>query len=426
MVALLGLLMSFPLVRTLTNYVESALQTIILAALDVTCDRLLPSYDKSATWMLMIQGYRLHYRHRHRLRALARLLHEGRLAGRTILVTGSARGLGSGIAAQLATSGARLVLPIRKVGDIAQMRAELAERATAALKECAVRPDDVTPVNPQSIDMLSPHCGLELSSLASIERFVDSLRAGGVVLDAVINNAGMVPIKSGVTAEGFEPAFGVNFLGTVHLTQLLDDAGLIAKDAVVVNVSSEEHRLAHFGPHVAAIADFQQHQVADAQPAASSLPLPPASSPAEPLGKVPPHSIVAAMHRYAYSKMLLTTFSFELNRRAAYTVRDICPGPVGSQIARDAPWPINKLTELWMRYTFVSPNDAALPVIELAVQNCAGIQTLTSLSNKEGDAVVHYHMSASQSAGAAADHPVVGAWLWEETQRLLKVRKPPP
>ena len=271
--------------------------------------------------------------------------------------------------------------------------------------------------------MLSPACGLELGSLASIETFVDSLRTAGVVLDAVINNAGMVPIKPGVTADGFEPAFGINYLGTVHLTRLLHSAGLLAEAGVVVNVSSEEHRLANFGPHASAIADF--HAKSRGGPCSWSAPdLRVVTAPAEPLGLVPPHSLVAAMHRYAYSKLLLTTFSFELSRRTSLMVRDICPGPVGSQIAREAPWPINKLTELWMRYTFVSPNDAALPVIELAVQQCAGVETLVRRSRQD-DAEVHFHMSAAQKAGAAADHPAVGAWLWEETQRLLVARRPP-
>jgi hypothetical protein len=134
--------------------------------------------------------------------------------------------------------------------------------------------------------------------------------------------------------------------------------------------------------------------------------------------------MAAAMERYAYSKLLLTTYSYELNRRSSATVRDVCPGPVGSEIARDAPWPINKLTEYWMRWSFIAPSDAALPVVELAVQKCAkGLPTLPALVYP-GE--VHFHMSEAQDAGACADNPIVGEWLWGETQRLLQARKPPP
>jgi hypothetical protein len=85
-----------------------------------------------------------------------------------------------------------------------------------------------------------------MGSLASIDRFVDELASQGVLLDGLINDAGMVPISGGVTAEGFEPAFGINYLGTAHLTLELHRRGLLKPDATIVNVTSEEHRLASF------------------------------------------------------------------------------------------------------------------------------------------------------------------------------------
>jgi hypothetical protein len=85
-----------------------------------------------------------------------------------------------------------------------------------------------------------------MGSLASIDRFVNELASQGVLLDGLITNAGMVPISGGVTAEGFEPAFGINYLGTAHLTLELHRRGLLKPDATIVNVTSEEHRLASF------------------------------------------------------------------------------------------------------------------------------------------------------------------------------------
>jgi NAD(P)-dependent dehydrogenase (short-subunit alcohol dehydrogenase family) len=88
------------------------------------------------------------------------------------------------------------------------------------MRACAKDPHAVPQLAPSDIDERSPLCGLEMGSLASIDRFVDELASQGVLLDGLINNAGMVPISCGVTAEGFEPAFGINYLGTVHMLEL--------------------------------------------------------------------------------------------------------------------------------------------------------------------------------------------------------------
>ena len=365
---------------------------------------LLLGWLSEGTTALIVQGFRLRWRHAARLRAFAQSLHGGALRGKTVLVTGSARGLGSGVAAHLAAGHARLVLPLRTVPDTDAMRRQLAEAATAVRRANADTPSAVTPMTPSSVDLVALSCGLELGSFASIEQFAQALKAAGIVVDVLINNAGMVPIASGLTAEGFERAFGINFLGTVHLTQTLQAAGVLKPEATIINVSSEEHRLSSYADHSRLMPD-----------AARALHLPHHGSvKGIPLGAVPPHSIAHAMERYAYSKLLLTTFSHQLDRRTPATVRDICPGPVASEIAREAPWPIGAITKYGMSLLFPSPAIAALPVVELAVTASGG-------SSKE----VHYHMSEPRPAGAGASDDAVGAWLWEETQKLIAARSPP-
>ena len=368
-----------------------------------------------STAALLVRGFAIRRRHAVRLEQLARTLHARSsgptsVRGKTILVTGSARGLGAGVAAHLAAAGARLVLPQRSGADAAEMRAILARSAAEAVRACASSEDDAaSPPTEAEIDVSCPH--LELGSLRSIDACVGALRAEGIVLDAVINNAGMVPIASGRTADGFEPAFGINYLGTAHLTLSLVQSGVLKPGATIVNVSSEEHRLASVAFHrgVPLAADHADAG-APGVPSAANVPL----------GAVPSNaSIATALERYAYSKLLVTIFSHELARRIPYRVRDVCPGPVASEIARDAPWPIGPLTQYGMWLTFPSPADAALPVIELLLPSPPH-----AAAHTDGGAV-HYHMSEACRAGARANEAAVGAWLWEQTAALLETKEPP-
>jgi len=220
------------------------------------------------------------------------------------------------------------------------------------MRACAKDPHAVPQLAPSDIDVRSPSCGLEMGSLASIDRFVDELASQGVLLDGLINNAGMVPISGGVTAEGFEPAFGINYLGTAHLTLELHRRGLLKPDATIVNVTSEEHRLASFASVLDAPlpSTHQGERRLDAH-----------------LGALPVDaSVFNAMERYAFSKLLLTTTRWNVTRsrsccsppfhtssrgasrarsrtsaraRSRRRLHEMHPG-LSSEIARDAPWPL--------------------------------------------------------------------------------------
>jgi NAD(P)-dependent dehydrogenase (short-subunit alcohol dehydrogenase family) len=357
-----------------------------------------PYATGDGTVSLLVRGFAIRRRNASRLRHMARELHKGTLKGKTLLVTGSARGLGSGIASHLAASGARMVLPLRDGTQAAALRESLAARASAVVREFAENPGSVADLRPADVDVLSLSVGLELGSFESIERFVEALSAQGIVLDCIVNNAGMVPISQGLTTEGFERAFGINYLGTVYFTQLLVEKGLLKPDAKIINVSSEEHRLASLASHLPQ----------GGRKAGDVLPL----------GKVPSDaSVFNAMERYAYSKLLLTASSHELDRRVSQDVIDICPGPVASEIARDAPWPIGDITKFALRVSFPSPADAALAVVERVIYPRAAPAASTS--------AVHYHMSELKAAGSGAGDEATGAWLWAETAKLLRARRPP-
>lgn len=132
------------------------------------------------------------------------------LSGRTIVVTGASSGLGAVTARELARAGAHVVLAVR---DVAKGE-RVAERFTGSWE---VR-------------------RLDLASLESVRAF-----AGGWTgdLDILINNAGIMAVPQGKTADGFELQFGTNHLGHFALSNLL----LSHVADRVVTVSSGAHRI---------------------------------------------------------------------------------------------------------------------------------------------------------------------------------------
>ena len=75
----------------------------------------------------------------------------------------------------------------------------------------------------------------ELAVLASVATAAETITRKFPQLDLLINNAGMAG-RRGVTIDGFELAFAVNYLSHYLLTRLLENPRR------VVNVSSEAHR----------------------------------------------------------------------------------------------------------------------------------------------------------------------------------------
>ncbi|NAZ76518.1 SDR family NAD(P)-dependent oxidoreductase [Kineococcus sp. T13] len=127
------------------------------------------------------------------------------LSGRRAVVTGASDGIGLGIAGSLAAAGAEVVLPVRNRAKGEAALARIRSRHPAArlsLRE------------------------LDLSSLESVAALGGQLRAEGLPVHLLINNAGvMTPPERQVTADGFELQLGTNHLGHValvaHLLPLL-------------------------------------------------------------------------------------------------------------------------------------------------------------------------------------------------------------
>lgn len=138
--------------------------------------------------------------------------------GRLVVVTGANSGTGKEATRRLSAAGASVVMAVRTLAKGEQARAEiLADNPAADLE---VR-------------------RIDLSDLASVASFADSLIADGRPLSTLVNNAGvMAPPTRNTTVDGFELQFGSNFLGPFALTGLL----LPQVTDRVVTLSSVAHR----------------------------------------------------------------------------------------------------------------------------------------------------------------------------------------
>jgi NAD(P)-dependent dehydrogenase (short-subunit alcohol dehydrogenase family) len=142
--------------------------------------------------------------------------------GRVAVVTGANSGLGFVTARELARKGARVVLACRS----AARGSEAADRIVAEVPGAEAE-----------------FGRLDLGDLASVREFAATFPYER--LDLLVNNAGLMAMPYGTTADGFETHFGVNHLGHFALTGLLLPALLDAPGARIVTVSSMMHVFAN-------------------------------------------------------------------------------------------------------------------------------------------------------------------------------------
>ena len=186
---------------------------------------------------------------------------------------------------------------------------------------------------------------VDLSDLASVDALVSRLEAAGTKIDRLILNAGLMSQKAQKSAQGFEMMFAVHLLGNQRLATRLIETGVVPKNegARIIAVSSEAHRSA-----------------------------PPLDM--ESFGEFKPHGVSGAMKQYGHTKLALSLMIRELAKQLTgdddtpqIGVFHMCPGPINSSIARDAPAIIRVPVKAMMNAFFPSPEKAARPVIHLAL-----------------------------------------------------------
>ncbi len=297
---------------------------------------------------------------------------EARLDGRTVMVTGANSGLGKAVAIQLAERGAHVIMACRSGIPEA---GEDVKRASGSTK----------------IEMVS----VDLGDLRSVHALADALASRGVRLDRLVINAGVMPLESRRTPQGFEQMFQVNYLSNFVLVHRLLDAGVLPKRRGpagdvprIVIVSSETHRTAK-------PLDF------------------------ETLGDFVTYGAAGGMNQYGHTKLCLCTFATELSRRLQgdggidVAVHSLCPGAVATNIAREAPPLLKPIVGPMIKYLFRSPESAAAPVIYRVAAKAI-----------EGETGIYMHMMKRKPSSPASRDVEAGRRLFERSAALVAKHDP--
>ena len=290
-----------------------------------------------------------------------------RIDGKTCLVTGANSGLGKAVAIDLARRGGHVLMACRSGHPDAGEDVQAASGA-------------------DRVEMLR----VDLSDMRSVHRLCDELRDRGTRIDIAVLNAGVMPRRARRTPQGFETMFAVHFLanrvlvdrwlrdGTVRPAARIEDAPRI------VLVSSDAHRSAE-------PIDFDR------------------------FGEFTDYGVRDGIKHYGASKLVLCTYATELSRRLNrdgedhVVVHSLCPGPVRTAIAREAPLFLKPLVYPLMKLFFLPPAKAAAPVSYLC---CAG-----DAGKRSG---IYLHMMREKRPSEHATDRSNGTRLWEASEALLR------
>jgi len=291
-----------------------------------------------------------------------------RLDNKKVLITGSSSGLGLAAAKQLAQLGAEVIMAVRS---------GIPEKAKEVKLESGS----------DKVHMLK----VDLSDFDSIKNLVDELKTKFGKIDILVCNAAVVAKKSRKTSFGYEEMFSVNYLAKYLLIRLLVSNDCFARDKNriprIILVSSESHR----DPKEFKWSEF---------------------------GVFQSHGVNQTVALYGYYKLLLTTFSVELARRlnlgedVKCSVFTLCPGPVNSNIAREAPALFQPLLKLVFKLFFRSPETAAEPIIYFAASPMM-----------EGIKCEYFFLMNQKHTDSKASNRDNGKKLWDITEELFKKHK---
>jgi NAD(P)-dependent dehydrogenase (short-subunit alcohol dehydrogenase family) len=140
------------------------------------------------------------------------------LDGKVALVTGAGRGIGAGIALELASRGARIALMGRTQGTLEESAALIKARTTA---EISVHPGNVTDEQ-------------------SVENVIDAVVRRHTRLDVLVNNAGIVDQAQflDIGLAGWTAVIATNLTGVFLMTQRVARRMRDTGGGAVVNIAS--------------------------------------------------------------------------------------------------------------------------------------------------------------------------------------------
>jgi dehydrogenase/reductase SDR family protein 13 len=271
--------------------------------------------------------------------------------GKVSIVTGSNTGLGRATALELAGRGSHVILASRSE-----------ERTAPVVEEIGRR------VGEDRVEFLK----LDLSSLESVKKAADRFLTGGSPLHVLVNNAGLAG-RRGMTTEGFELTFGVNYLGPYLFTRLLADRMVASAPGRIVNVASSVH-------HRAEGINWD---------------------------RLRNRRLLPASGEYAVSKLANVLFNGELAKHltgTGVTTYAAHPGLAATDIYRVVPPPFRRL----MTRSMPSPEDAARTQVWCA--------TAPELSGESG---LYYANLEQKEPSPAARDEALAAQLWAKSEQWV-------
>jgi NAD(P)-dependent dehydrogenase (short-subunit alcohol dehydrogenase family) len=290
-----------------------------------------------------------------------------RLEGKKILIDGSSSGLGFASAVELAKRGGTVIMAVRS--GFPEKMEEVKKKANS--------------------DKIFIH-QVDMSDFVSIKKLVIEVKNEQGKLDIVICNAAVVSKKSVQTKSGLEQMFMVNYFSKFYLVKLLLENDCFNTESKhlprIIFVASESHRNA---------GEFNWKD----------------------FGNYIPYNIGKTVELYGYYKLLLVTFARELSQRlnekeTRFSVFALCPGPVNSNIAREAPGIFKPLLRLVFTIFFRSPEKACEPVLYHAASK-----------QQEGKQFDYLFLMERKAIDEKADDPKNGEKLWNLSEDLLKKLK---
>jgi NAD(P)-dependent dehydrogenase (short-subunit alcohol dehydrogenase family) len=277
------------------------------------------------------------------------------LENKLCIVTGANSGIGKETARSFAADGAYVIMICRNE-----------ERAKAA------RQDIIEDTGNTGIKIILADLGVQhdvRSAAEQINREFDRI-------DLLVNNAGLIANKREETIDGIEKTLAVNHLAPFLLTHLLWDGLRQSKDARVINVSSEAHKIG------AKVFEIDNLQLAEN------------------------HS---AMKAYGLSKLCNIMFTRELAKRtetSSITTYSLHPGVVGTQLAEEGGWAMKLF--YWLGKPFMrSPKSGAATTIYLATSD-----EVTSMNGQ------YFKNQKVAEAADIAHNDELTSRLWKRSEEL--------
>ncbi len=285
------------------------------------------------------------------------------LSGKKVLITGASSGLGLAVAKDIARLGGEVIMVVRS---------GIPEKGEEVRRESGS----------SKITMLY----VDLSDFDSINVLVEKIKTEVGPLDVVICNAGVVASTARKTKTGLEEMFMVNYLSSYYFLRLM------LKNKLIKEGQPEASRII--------VVDSESHR----DPAAYNW---------DAFGTFTPHTMGKTVALYGYYKLLLITFTYELSRRVnrdgfTHSVFSLCPGPVNSNIAREAPPLFQPLIKLVFGIFFRSPEKASEPVVYLAASK-----------SLEGKSFEYLFLMQQKEIDEKAMDPANGKKLWMLSEQLI-------